>query len=234
MARRKKKGSPSILPSPPVAVERHRSWLPRLLAFVAASGILVALLGVAYQHYAGNVSLEFIQAVGRAYEFQLKNDTPSDRIVKTFRIDPPRVQKVIYKTTEDVYAHIDDQGRVTLLGGNISYVPAAEFKELDGQKVLANSSLKFRVPPLSSRPWMAPEATIVDVRFELEPSNYALSAIEAMLGAVGLRLRTRTVRYLVIDNYWTVSQSSSIGEAIRVYCRDNDSMAKSSTCAGEG
>jgi hypothetical protein len=231
MARRKKK---SALPAPqPVAAQRRPGRLTQLCVFIAGSGILVAILGAAYQHYAGGVSLEFVQAIGRAYEFQLKNDTPSDRTVKMFRIEPPRIQKVIYNVTEDVYAQVDSQGRVTLPGGNVSYVPAAEFKELDGRKLPANSSTKFRVPPLSSRPWMTPEATIVDVRFELDSSNPSLAALESLLDVTGLRTRTRTIRYLVIDNYWSVSQSTSIDEAIRVFCRDNDSMAKSSTCAGE-
>ena len=214
-----------------MAAQCRPGHLRQLFVFIAGSGILVAILGAAYQHYAGSLSLEFVQAIGRAYEFQLKNDTPSDQTVKMFRIDPPRTQKVIYNVTEDVYATVDSQGRVTLPGGNVSYVPAAEFKELDGRKLLANTSTKFRVPPLSSRPWMAPNATIVDVRFELESSNSALAALESLLDVTGLRTRTRTIRYLVIDNYWAVSQSTSIDEAIRVFCRDNDSMAKSSACA---
>lgn len=231
MTRRKKK-APST-PRQPAATLQRRRWFSPTIAFLAASGILVALLGSAYQYVEGNVSLEFIQSVGRAYEFQLKNDTPSDRMVKTFRIVPPRVQKVVYKITEDVYANIDKQGRVTLPGGNISYVPAAEFKELDGQKLPANSTLKFRVPPLSSRPWMTPEATIIDIQFELESANIALASLEKFLDTIGLRTRNRAVRYLVIENYWTVSHAASAGEAIRVFCRDNESMAKSSTCAHE-
>lgn len=229
MPRRKKKGLPQLRQSMPAQGRRH--LLAPLLTFLAGSGILVALLAVSYQYYAGNVSLEFVQPVGRGYEFQFKNDTPSDRTVKTFRVDPPSPQKIVYKITEDVYADVDGRGQVTLPGGNISYVPAAEFKELDGQRLSANSSLKFRVPPLSSRSWMAPEATIVDVRFELESANPALAAIEKLLDTIGLHSRTRTIRYLVIENYWAVSYSASLGEAIRVFCRDNDSMAKSSICA---
>jgi len=213
-----------------VVQKTDNSWLTKLLAFFVGSGILAVLLGVAYQYFAGNISLEFVQAIGRAYEFQLKNDTPSDRTVKSFRIDPPRVQQVVYKVTEDVYADIDYQGSVSLPGGNVSYVPAAEFKELDGQRLPANSSLKFRVPPLSSRTWMAPEAAIVDVHYELESSNPVLSAIEGLLNVAGIRSSVRGIRYLVIDNYWTISQSASIDEAIRVFCRDNETMAKSSTC----
>ena len=229
MARRKKRAPPQLRQWVPP--QGRRRWLAPLLTFLIGSGILVALLGAGYQYYAGNVSLEFVQPVGRAYEFQFKNDTPSDRTVKTFRIEPPPTQIVVYKTTERVYAPIDDRGQATLPGGNNSYVPAAEFKELDGQRLAANSTLKFRVPPLSSRPWMVPEATIVDVRFDLESANPALAVFEALLHSTGLYSRVRTVRYLVIENYWTVSHSASIGEAIRVSCRDNDSMAKSSTCA---
>ncbi|MDX9708150.1 MAG: hypothetical protein RBT64_01230 [Trichloromonas sp.] len=229
MARRKnRKPSPA---QQTVIQKTGNSLLARLLALFAGSGILVALLGIAYQFFAGNISLEFVQAIGRAYEFQLKNDTPSDRTVKFFRIDPPSVQQVVYKVTEDVYANIDAQGHVSLPGGNVSYIPAAEFKELDGQRLLANSTLKFRVPPLSSRTWMAPEATIVDVHYELESSNLLLSAIEELLNVTGIRSRVRSIRYLVIDNYWTISRSASIDEAIRVFCRDNEAIAKSSTCA---
>lgn len=231
MARHKKKVVPPPRQQPTTSARRR--WVAPFLTFLAGSGILLALLGAAYQHYSGNVSLEFVQAVGRGYEFQLKNDTPSDRTVKKFRVDPPHTQKVVYKVAEDVYAQINDQGQVTLPGGNVSYVPAAEFKELDGQKVVANSSLKFRIPPLSSRSWMQPEATVVDIRFELEPTNPTLAAVDSVLDLTGIRSRARTVRFLVIENYWTVSNSTSLDEAIRVFCRDNDSMAKSSTCANE-
>lgn len=231
MARHKKK----IPPSPrqqPIFMGRHR-WAVSSLAFLGSSGILVVLLGLVYQYCAGNVSLDFVQAAGRGYEFQLTNNTPSDRTVKIFRVDPPRTQKSVYKVSEDVYAQINEQGQVTLPGGNVSYVPAAEFKELDGQNLLANSSLKFRIPPLSSRSWMQPEATIVDVRFELESTNKTLAALDSLLNLTGIRSRTRTVRFLVIENYWTVSNSTSLDEAIRVFCRDNDLMAKSSTCMNE-
>jgi hypothetical protein len=119
---------------------------------------------------------------------------------------------------------------VILPGGNISYVPAAEFKELDGQKISANSSTKFRVPPLSSRSWMEPEASIVDIRLETAPTHPALQAIEALLVATGIRSSERTVRYLVLGNYWVISQSTSLKEAIRVACRDDESIAKISIC----
>ena len=80
-----------------------------------------------------------------------------------------------------------------------SYVPAAEFRELDGQKIDANSTLKFRVPPLSSSFWMEPEATIVDIRYELEATNPVLSALELVLQAVNLRSTERSIRYLVVS-----------------------------------
>jgi hypothetical protein len=132
-----------------------------------------------------------------------------------------------------VYAQINDQGQVRLPGGNISYVPAAEFKELDGQKLLANSSLKFRIPPLSSSSWVQPEATIVDIRFELEAINQNLATLDSFFDLTGVRSHPRTIRFLVIENYWTISNATSLNEAIRVFCRDNDSMANSSACINE-
>jgi hypothetical protein len=80
---------------------------------------------------------------------------------------------------------------------------------------------------------MQPEATIVDLRLELEPTNSVLAAVDTLLDFAGIRSSVRTIRYLVIENYWIVSNSASINEAIRIFCRDNDSMAKSSICANE-
>lgn len=230
MARRKK--IPRSV-SPLLGENTALRWLLRIGAFLAGSGIFLALLSVTYQYFAGNVALEFVQAVGRGCELQFKNDTPSDKKIKTFRVVVPLPQRFVYKISEDVIAHINERGEVTLPGGNISYVPAAEFKELDGQILLSNSSLKFRLPPLSSRSWMQPEATIVDVQFELEPSNRVLAGLEVVFDRIGVRPLKRTIRYLVIENYWAPSNSTSLTEAIRVFCRDNDAMAKSSTCANE-
>ena len=202
----------------------------RLLAFLAGSGVLLVVLTGAYQYFAGNVSLEYVQAVGRAYEFELRNDTPSDKKIVYFRVDPPTNQQVVYETTRDIYARVGSDGQVTLPGGNVSYVPAAEFEELDGQKLDANSSIKFRIPPLSSQPWMEPNATIVDVRYQLESENILLLGLERTLAIFSFRPREYSMRYLVIDNYWTSSRSESLDEAIRVYCRENSEAATTNIC----
>lgn len=236
MSRKKKKNSTKrTTKKPPTSVKatpKRNRW-KTVLTFLAGSGILVALLSVAYKYMLGNVALEYVQPVGRSYEFQLKNDTPVDKTVKSFRFDPPRTQKVVYQITDNIYADVNKDNSVAMPGGNISYVPAAEFKELDGLKLVANSSLKFRVPPLSSRPWMQPEASIVDVKIETESSNLFLQGIERLLASAGIRSPVRNIRYLVINNYWTESHSTSIDEAIRLFCRDNDEMAKSSICTGK-
>lgn len=214
---------------------REAAWkgISKLAAILVASGVLAALSGAAYQQLAGDIQLEFLRPMGRAYEFQLRNDTPSDRRVISFRIQAPLPQNVVYKVTEDLYATVDEHGDVSLPGGNVSYVPAAEFRELDGQVIEANSSVKFRVPPLSSRSWMTPEAAIVGVHYETASTNALLSAVDKVLVAFDFRDPVKTVRYIVIENYWAVTHSSSINEAIRVYCRDNDAMVRAAVCGGK-
>lgn len=229
MARRKKKTTRLSVPAN--TARPSRLW--RTFQWFAVTGFLVAAFTVAYQHFFGNVSLEFVRSFARGYEFQLKNDTPSDRLVKMFRVEPPTNQEVLYKTTQGVYAEVTETGGIILPGGNVSYVPAAEFKELDGQRLPANSLTKFRIPPLSSNSWMEPEATIVDIRYEIEPSNSLLLALEHVLNALGVREAERSERYVVIDNYWVVSQSKSLREAIRIACRDDGSLEKSSVCAAK-
>lgn len=206
-------------------------WLGAALGFLVTSGILVTILAGIYQYWANNISLKFIRPLGNAYEFQLQNQTPVDQVVEQFRIVPPDHQKVIYTTTRDVVGYSDQAG-AHLPGGNTSYVPAAEFHELDGITLPANSSQKFRVPPLSSRSWMEPAASIIDIKFQLKSANPILSAVESFLNIIGFRSPVRTTRYLVINNYWTVSNTQSLDEALRIYCRDDDSNGSSDICSG--
>lgn len=229
MARRKRKSSatpPPLAKNPPSRIWRSIQWL-------GAAGFLVAAFNVTYQYFGSNVQLEFIQPLSRGYEFQIKNDTPSDRTIKKFRVVIPVPQKSLYRITQDINVERNAKGETVFPGGNITHVPAAEFKELDGQKIVANSSMKFRLPPLAARSWLEPEASIIDIRYELEPTNPALQAIELLFGAIGIYSRDRTVRYLVLGNYWVVSQSASLNEAIRVACRDDESIAKISACNAE-
>ena len=224
---------PSILQQIRVTSARAVSWLSKnSIALVkwGGAGILSAFLLAMYQHLFGNVSLEFIRPLSKGYEFQLKNDTSSDRVVKLFRVNQPGKQEVIYKAIQDIYATKNQQGEITLPGGNSIYIPAFEFKELDGRRIPANTSSKFRMPPLSSQPWFEPEAVIVDFHYQIESSNTVLSAIDRLLTVTGLRPTEYTARYLVIGNYWVPSQSTSIKEAIRIACRDDDSPAMHNTC----
>jgi hypothetical protein len=230
MTRKKKK---PIRSTPTKAVSSSNWWSrhPKpLLLWLGSTGMLVAMTTAAYQYFFSNVNMEFLQSVGRGYEFQLKNDSPADWIVRSFRVIPPNPQQVIYRITEDVYADQLPSGQLVLPGGNVSYVPAAEFHELDGQRVQANSATKFRMPPLSSRTWMEPVATIVNIEFELVPSNRVLAGIEWLLSQTGMRSNVKSKRYLVVDNYWIVSNSDAPDEALRVACRDNDSLARTSSC----
>lgn len=198
--------------------------------WLGEAGFIVTAIGLMYQHFVGNIQLEFVQSLSRGYEFQIKNDTPSDRLIKRFRIYAPLPQQVLYKTTRDVYAERNAKGEIVLPRGNTGYVPATEFKELDGQKIPANSSIRFRIPPLSSSSWMEPEASIIDIHYEVEATHPILLPFERLLNVTGIRSEERTVRYLVLDNYWMVSQSSSLNEAIRIACRDDDSIAKTPVC----
>lgn len=230
MSRKKKQASTTkkVLP------QRGPSRIRHTITWLASAGFLVAATTPAYQHFFGNVSVEFVQSLQRGYEFQLKNDTPSDRVVKKFRVMPPSEQQIIYKITKDIYGELDAvNNTVSLPGGNIIEVPAARYKELDGRRVAANTSTKFRIPPLSDRTWAEPEASIIDLRLEIEPANAMLASIEKLLTVIGLHDKERTFRYLVINNYWVLASSSSVHEAIAVACREDQLISKLEVCDGK-
>lgn len=124
MAHRKGRKKRTAVVSTPAPFTKRSARLQRSFRWLGGTtlgtGILLALLSAAYQYLFGNVLLEYLQPLSRGYEFQIKNDTPSDRVVRSFRVDPPRDQRVVYKTTQAVYAQQNDKGEITLPGGNIS------------------------------------------------------------------------------------------------------------------
>lgn len=106
----------------------------------------------------------------------------------------------------------------------MSWIPAVEFHELDGKELQANSTHKFRMPPLSSKDYMQPVAAILEIQYDVLPTNSLLAGIDKVLRAMGLRNDHTKTRYLVVDNYWHETRSESLGEAIRIACRDNESI----------
>lgn len=232
MSKKKRKvTNPRIsTPAQPKPPNEKKGKVRGAWTLLVGSGVLALLLAGAYQYIEGSVSLEFVQALGRGYEFQIKNATPADKTITRFRVVAPPHQHLIYRITQDTYAHQDPDGKVVLPGGNLSYIPAVEYKELDGRRVLANSDIKFRVPPLSDRPWMEPDAAIFSIRYDIESSNPMLSSLERVLNKTGLRSDEMTIKYLVVDNYWIPTNSDSPAEAIRVFCRDNEDLASAGTC----
>ncbi|AMV41738.1 hypothetical protein [Paraburkholderia caribensis] len=217
-------------PAQPKLPDEKKAGVRGAWTFLAGSGILALLLAGAYQYVEGSVSLEFVQALGRGYEFQIKNATPADKIITRFRVVAPPRQRLIYHITENTYAQQNPDGKVELPGGNLTYIPAVEYREFDGRRISANSDVKFRVPPLSDRPWMEPDAAIFSIRYEVESSNPMLSSLEHALNRTGLRSNDVTIRYLVVNNYWIPTNSDSPGEAIRIFCRDNEDLASAATC----
>ena len=221
MGRRKRKGASNKrkkLSTPHQPQNNKKSTIKKTLSFLAASGLLVALMTSTSHYLLGDVYLEFTKPIGRAYEFKLINNSPTDKQVIKFRITIPEGQTFSYLTTKDIYVPINPDGTLTL---PFTYVPAAEFNELDGRKLRANSETYFRIPPMSNAS-MQPDAAIVDVHFDYISSNYLFKGLEKIMTFLGFRDVTQSYRYLVIENYWIESQSKAIDEAIRIYCRDNN------------
>jgi hypothetical protein len=200
----------------------------RILKFFVAPGILIALFSTLYQYLTGGVSLEYIQAYERKYDFELKNQTPINWIIESFRFQPLVNQTILYKTTAPAYLKKGIDGQPIMPE---TFVPAAGFSELDGRVLQSNDTLKFRAPPLSNISYMQPSATVIDIDYKLRPSNKIIRLSEQILVYLGLHSDHTTIRYLVVDNYWSVTTSTSPEEAIRIYCRDNLDQQSKSICS---
>lgn len=194
------------------------------LGFLMATGGVGFVAASAYGFFVKDVALDFIRPYGRYYIFQVNNETSVEQEVKSFKVIPPGPQSLIFKITRDVYGELDVNGSATLPGGNMSWIPAVEFHELDGKILQANSAHKFRMPPLSSKDYMQPVAVILEIQYDTLPTNTILAGIDKILRAIGMRNYHTKIRYLVVDNYWHETRSESLGEAIRIACRDDESI----------
>ena len=225
---RRQNASKAAAPKP---TGNWKTWGQRLIAIMTAFGLLTSIPLLAYHYVTGTLSLEFVGQAGRGYAFALKNSAPTEKVIKSFRISLPN-QKYAYTITAPVYGKQNSDGSVTLPGGNLFYVPAVEFNELDGQKIEGNASRSFTIPPLTSRSYTEPKALTVYVRYDWESSNIALRTFERLAAKMGFEAQQNTIQYMVENNYWNVSPTADPKETLRSLCRDDDLAAKSEICAG--
>lgn len=227
-ASRKNQSQRKVVPK--LAPAQPRFTVTKGFTWLGSTGLILAALTAWFTYLARDVELGFSKNLTLGYELQLKNTGPADQVVEKFRVLPPTGQQVIYKITEDVSGTFHPDGTVSLPGGNKMYVPAAEFKELDGKEIPAQSTLKFRVPPLADRSWVQPEAALVDIEYFVISKNPFLYRVESALRLVGLSSGQKKASFLVINNYWSPVQPGSIKSAIAQACREDAMIAKLSVC----
>jgi len=209
--------------------KRISSQLNRVLKWLAAIGLLPVIITFLHEFITGDTQIAFQKPVGRGYEFKISNNNPTDQQIESFRIVPDFDQKFIFKITENVYGEFGPNG-VSLPGGSTSYVPAYEYRGLDGKTLAAKSAMTFRVPPLASRSYMQPDAMVLFVQYKTRSKNILLNAFEHVLAFFNIRNGDHKIKYLVVENYWTPMGSNDKTTAIQVACRNDDQFAKSSIC----
>jgi len=198
-----------------------------ILGLVVAIGGISLVANFAYQFFTGEVVVTFVKPEGRGYVFNIENKSPVDQVIKSFRVVPDTSQKFVYKVTKNILAKKTEEG-ISIPGGNESYVPAFEFKGLNGVTVKAKSKMNFKIPSLSSREYLAPESAMMFVDYETASENKIVGYLEHLLADIQPRSGKKRVRYLVSENYWSVVNNDI--NAVKVACRDNDLFAKSSAC----
>lgn len=201
----------------------------RAVQFLLATGVLTLLASFAYDFLTGDVQVKYLKPSGRGYEFQLSNNNSVDQVIDEFRIKPDPDQQFIFKIDKDIYANVHNGG-VTIPGGNTTYMPAYEFKEMDGYELGAKSEVNFRIPPLVARDYMVPEYIVVFAEYKTSPKNPSMKKIASFLTRLHLREPKQQQKYLIVDNYWTPISNGNVVNAIQTACRDDDVFAQSETC----
>ncbi len=208
---------------------RTMAKLNKILMWCAATGLLAFLSNLVFNYFTGNIEVKYIKPVGRGYEFQLTNKSSTDQKIEYLRATPDQ-QEVVFKITENVEGFFHEDGSVSIPGGNETYMPAYEYKGMDGFVVPANSTTNFKLPPLSSRNYVTPESVVMFLEYKTSSSNSFLKKMENIIEFIGLGGGNKKLKYLVSENYWTPISNDSVIDATKVACRDDDMFSKSSVC----
>lgn len=208
----------------PAPYGRPKRWFTKAFAALASLGLFSLLMTTAYNFLVGDVTLSFVKPHGRYYDFDLRNDSPADQIVKRFKVDYPP-QTPIAHATRTIAAKASGAGGYELPGGNSGWIPVTEFDELNGWILPADKVTPFIMPPTNSKNYLQLDAAVFDITFETEPANATLKVIDDILKALKLRNQVTQQRYLVMDNLWIPTRALSVAEAVRLACRDDDSLS---------
>ncbi|ORM66673.1 hypothetical protein [Pantoea rwandensis] len=199
---------------------------------MAAIGILPVFSSYLFDFFTGDVQVKYIQSFDRGYEFKLINKSSTNQVIDKFRISPEFGQPILFKINKPVYGTVSGNS-ITLPGGNSTYMPAFEYKEMNGYVLEAKSEVSFRIPPLTARNYMTPEAIIVYADYKTSSNNKVIRNIERALDFLMIRDTNRRQKYMVVDNYWTPLAQGNEVNAIKNACRDDDILSKSDICKGK-
>lgn len=208
------------------------SKVNKALLWFAAIGIFPLALSYTWFAFTGDTELTFIGQTDRGYEFSLENKSSLDATIESLRFKPDLTQPFIFRITgDDLHAVLTPDGAY-IEGGNLTYIPAYEFKELDNAVIQAKSKINFRIPPLIAKEQLQPEAMIVYAKYRVNSFKNISSWLSAWFGITGFGSEETTIKYLVAQNYWTKTNLETVIDALEVACRETDWFRKSESCAG--
>ncbi len=200
----------------------------RAKAIVSMSALTAAAMA-AVHFLQGQIIVSFSKSLSSGYEFTVENDSSISQRIESLRIMPKLGSKALFVTTSETYLHETSHG-AELPYGNTSMVPAAEFRDMDGQILRPKQRITFRVPPLVDWNKLKPEASLVDVRYQTEPTNVLLGWTAKLAEGLTLMKLRFTNTYIVINDYWTPTNSSDIKAALAHACSEDVSLRKSPVC----
>lgn len=206
------------------------SWFNEKILWLSAIGLLGVGSSWVYAYFMNDINLRYSKKIGSGYEFNIENSSSTDREIERFRVELNSTQGIIAKFNRDIYVNVKN-GKVDLPGGNVSYIPATEFEELDGMVLSSGSSMNFRIPPLLSQSFISPDYLLVDVVYKTRPTNSVLALFEKVMAISGLWNSEYKLRYLVADNYWTPVSTNKHIDVLEQACRENHNLRPRPICS---
>ncbi|MEZ8439431.1 hypothetical protein BCU98_19795 [Vibrio splendidus] len=198
---------------------------------VGFSGFLLLALQPTVSFLRDGVNIEYVRSLDKGYEFTIENNSPVDYKVESFQVSlgSGAERQLVFKLSQEAINR-NNQGGQLMPTGFDSYIPAVEYRGLDGFEISSGESNTFFVPPLSAKRDLVVESAIIYTTYKAHPKNKFFRKVNDFISLFFSKELADKKRYLVSNNYWSSISFSRNITAVEAACRDTHWFSESTVC----
>lgn len=190
-------------------------------------GLFTICISFIYYYFNNSLTLEYIKPLEKGYKFQFINNTLFNQKINSFRVilDQENEQDFIFVVDRNIKGTITKDG-VIIPGGNVTYIPATEYKGVDNISIKSRDKKIFRIPPISSRYYLKPYYAILRIKYSYSSTNKIINLIDSIFKKIGFLNKEKLIRYLIMKDEWIEIPLNRKETVTEIMCREEDMLFK--------